>query len=92
MPLGRGEACEVRIDNRSVSRRHAVLHLGPQLRIQDLGSANGTFVRDARSPVDTAGTHPLRQLSRESLEIAIEERVNLGSTTIVVRRATAGPS
>jgi two-component system response regulator AtoC len=83
--LGQGEECEVRIDNRSVSRRHAILHLGPPLRIQDLGSANGTFVRDSQSPTDTAATHPLRRLSRETLELAIGERVNLGSIPIVIR-------
>jgi transcriptional regulator with PAS, ATPase and Fis domain len=85
--LGRGEECEVRIDNRSVSRRHAILHLGPPLRIEDLGSANGTFAHDRRSPTETAGTYPLRRLSRESLEIAVGERVNLGSIPIVIRRA-----
>ncbi len=85
--LGRGEECEVRIDSRSVSRRHAVLHLGPALRIQDLGSANGTFVRDTRSPIDTASTHPLRKLSKEIIEIAVGERVSLGSIPIVIRRA-----
>ena len=87
--LGRGDDCDVRIDSRSVSRRHAILHLGAALRIQDLGSANGTFVRDARSPVDTSATYPLRRLSRETLDIAIGERVNLGSIPIVVRRAAA---
>jgi DNA-binding NtrC family response regulator len=87
--LGRGEECDVRIDNRSVSRQHAILHLGSVLRIQDLGSANGTFVRDTRSSTDTAGTHLLRKLSKETLEIAIGERVNLGSIPIMVRRVAA---
>jgi two-component system response regulator AtoC len=90
--LGRGEGCEVRIDNRSVSRRHAILHLGSPLRIQDLGSANGTFVRDGRSPIDTASTHPLRKLSKEIVEIAVGERVNLGSISLVVRRAAPAPT
>jgi two-component system, NtrC family, response regulator AtoC len=85
--LGRGEECEVRIDSRSVSRRHAVLHLGPPLRIEDLGSANGTFVRDTRLPTDTASTHPLRRLSGESFEISVGERVSLGALPVVVRRA-----
>ena len=84
--LGRGEGCDVRIDSGSVSRRHAVLHLGPPLRIQDLGSANGTFVRDVRPPIDVAATHPLRRLSRESIDLAIGERVTLGSVPILVRR------
>lgn len=85
--IGRSDECDVRIDNRSVSRRHAILHLGPVLRIQDLGSANGTFVRDGRSPTDT--THPLRKLSKETYEIAIGERVNLGPIPIMVRRVAA---
>jgi len=87
--LGRGQGCDVRIDNHSVSRAHAILHLGPTLRIQDLGSVNGTFVRDARSTTDTAATHPLRKLSKDILEIAIGERLNLGSIPIVIRRIAA---
>ncbi len=89
--LGRGEDCQVRIDNRSVSRHHAVLHVGPPLYIQDLGSANGTFVRDARSPLDTAVTQPLRKLSREMVELSVGERLSLGSVPIAVRRAVADP-
>jgi two-component system response regulator AtoC len=87
--LGRGEECDVCIDAHPVSRKHAVLHLDPPLRIQDLGSANGTFVRDTRSAADTASTQPLRKLSRETIEIAIGERVNLGVIPIVVRRAAS---
>jgi len=88
--LGRGDECEVRIDNRSVSRRHAVIHVGEALRLEDLGSANGTFVRDTRSASDTTGTQPLRKLSRESIQITVGERVNLGSVPIVVRWAVGG--
>jgi two-component system response regulator AtoC len=87
--LGRGEDCDVRIDAASVSRRHAVLHVGPPLQVHDLGSANGTFVRDARALIDVAATHPLRRLSREPVEIAVGERVSLGSVPVVVRRAAA---
>ncbi|WP_437809294.1 sigma 54-interacting transcriptional regulator [Sorangium sp. So ce1078] len=87
--LGRDEGCDVRIDDRSVSRRHAVLHVGPRLRIEDLGSANGTFVGEQQLPALTARTHRLRRLSRESAEIGIGERFNLGATTIVVGRAPA---
>src|ERR1051325_5078245 len=86
--IGRGATCNVRIDNPSVSRRHAILHLGPALRIDDLGSENGTVVCDHLSPVDaTTGTHPLRKLAKESSEIAIGERIILGTVWIVVRRA-----
>jgi two-component system response regulator AtoC len=88
--LGRGEECEVRIDSPSVSRRHAVLHLGPRLRIEDLGSANGTFVRDAEMTKDTFSTYPLRRLSSDVLDIAVGERVSLGGLIpLVIRRAAS---
>ena len=43
MVIGRGEGCDVVVDHRSLSRRHAVLRLGPPLTVQDLGSTNGTM-------------------------------------------------
>ena len=48
--IGRGEGSAIRIDDPSVSRSHAVLHVGRQLTIQDLGSANGTMVRGRGRP------------------------------------------
>ncbi len=42
--IGRGEDCDVVLDHPSISRRHASLEIGEQLRIEDLGSANGTFI------------------------------------------------
>jgi transcriptional regulator with GAF, ATPase, and Fis domain len=40
--LGRGRDAGIRLDHSSVSRRHAALHMGVPLEIEDLGSANGT--------------------------------------------------
>ncbi|WP_437544171.1 sigma 54-interacting transcriptional regulator [Sorangium sp. So ce367] len=88
--LGRDEGCDVRIDDRSVSRRHAALHVGPPLRIEDLGSANGTFVGEPQARALTARTHRLRRLSRESAEVGVGERFNLGATTVVVGRTPGG--
>jgi two-component system, NtrC family, response regulator AtoC len=42
--LGRGRDADIRLDHASVSRAHARLHLGVPLRVEDLGSANGTRV------------------------------------------------
>jgi transcriptional regulator with PAS, ATPase and Fis domain len=43
--IGRSRECEVRIDDASVSRKHAVLHVsGDAVTVEDLGSANGTKV------------------------------------------------
>jgi transcriptional regulator of acetoin/glycerol metabolism len=44
LTIGRSSACDVRIDHTSVSRKHAVLHVGATNKIEDAGSANGTKV------------------------------------------------
>jgi two-component system response regulator AtoC len=46
--IGRGAEADVRIDHTSVSRRHAILHLGEPMRVEDLGSSNGTWVEGKR--------------------------------------------
>lgn len=49
--VGRGAAADVALDSPIVSRRHARLFRdGPQLIIEDLDSANGTYVDGARTP------------------------------------------
>src|SRR5262249_34946758 len=46
--LGRGDDCDVRISDQSVSRRHARIELGPNgYFVIDLQSTNGTFVNNA---------------------------------------------
>src|SRR5262245_55974172 len=42
--IGRAPECEVIVDHKAVSRRHAVLRLGATVTVQDLGSQNGTRV------------------------------------------------
>jgi DNA-binding NtrC family response regulator len=47
--VGQSPACEVRLTDRSVSRRHAALErVGLDLRLTDMGSTNGTFVDRVR--------------------------------------------
>src|SRR5271156_6861354 len=48
--LGRSEKSDLRIDDSSITRRHAKLHLAgsERMEIEDLGSVNGTRVRDKR--------------------------------------------
>ena len=45
--IGRGEGCDVRIEHRALSRKHAVLRAGRPATVQDLGSTNGTRVAGA---------------------------------------------
>src|SRR5262245_5076852 len=44
--IGRSRKCEVCVDHESLSRKHAILHIGPTLEIEDCGSRNGTRIGD----------------------------------------------
>ncbi|HZJ64464.1 MAG TPA: FHA domain-containing protein [Kofleriaceae bacterium] len=44
LTIGRSAECDVVVNERSISRRHAVLHIGAELQIEDAGSANGIRV------------------------------------------------
>ena len=48
--IGRSEACNIVVDDGAVSKRHARLRRADdQLALEDLGSANGTFVNGERT-------------------------------------------
>src|SRR5262245_15879264 len=84
--LGRAEGNVIRLDYPAGSRHHAVLHLGPQLRIEDLGCANGTFVRDSKRASPRDETANLLQLVGKSAEIALGDAIVVGAITLVLRR------
>jgi DNA-binding NtrC family response regulator len=44
LAIGRARDAAIRVDDPSISREHAVLHIGARLEIEDAGSANGTYV------------------------------------------------
>ncbi len=97
--LGRSEENDIRIDDSSVSRRHAVLHLGSTLRIEDLGSANGTKLRREKGLPGTVRLVDSPVANGELIEFVVGDAISLGSTIIVVRRvdevaapAGAGPT
>ncbi|HMG54175.1 MAG TPA: sigma 54-interacting transcriptional regulator, partial [Kofleriaceae bacterium] len=71
LTLGRGADCDIAIDDTSVSRLHAVLHVGATLEIEDRGSHNGTRV----------GAHRLADGQRRA--VLPGEVVHLGSATLV---------
>ena len=72
--FGRGKEADVTLDDPLVSRQHARLHVGPTLEVEDLGSANGSQVRETR----------LAAGARVSIQPG--EPVTLGSTVIMVQR------
>ena len=79
--IGRSSNCDVEVEDRSISRRHAILSIGETLTIEDLGSANGTSVRGQRVAFG------------QPTAIAVGELVVLGSVNISLqRRAPPAPA
>lgn len=87
--IGRDEGNDVRIESQSVSRKHAILHVGPPLRIEDVGSKSGTFVLEPPVPVAGGRTNEPRRLTRQTANVDVGDCINLGSVLVVVRRASA---
>ncbi|MFO0637041.1 MAG: sigma 54-interacting transcriptional regulator [Nannocystaceae bacterium] len=79
--IGRASDNLVEIDEPDVSRHHLVLHLGPEVTLEDLGSSNGTRV---------AGV-AIAPGSRMRLDAGVP--VELGSTMLVLqdRAIASGP-
>jgi two-component system response regulator AtoC len=77
--IGRAPSADVPIMEASVSRRQALLHLGPRLTVQDLGSANGTRLGER----ELRGGDPVAVQPGEPIEI--------GGTLLVVAAGAAEP-
>jgi DNA-binding NtrC family response regulator len=80
--IGRSEECDVWIDQPALSRRHALLRVGPPMTVEDLGSINGTRVRGRKLE------------GSEHAPLAPGDSIDLGAVTLVVQRmakATARP-
>ena len=80
MVIGRSTSCDVHLDDPMASRRHARLYLGESAAVEDLGSANGTRVRDA-----LIAPHTLTS-------IAPGEIIGIGSTLLVMQQTRHGSS
>ncbi|WP_437675998.1 sigma 54-interacting transcriptional regulator [Sorangium sp. So ce131] len=86
--LGRDEDADVCVPDSSVSRRHAVLHLGPPLRVEDLGSSNGTRVRTRHSNSATERLIDVgkgKPASAGSVELSPGDVIYLGAARVVLR-------
>jgi DNA-binding NtrC family response regulator len=79
LTIGRGETNVVRVDDPMASRAHACLHVGERMYIEDVGSVNGTRVKD-------------QQLKPgERVEISVGDTVTIGSSVLIVQRRSARP-
>jgi predicted component of type VI protein secretion system len=66
--IGRGSQCEIVIPGTHLSRQHAEFELhDSQLKIRDLGSANGSFVNDAK----IAAHQPVRLVPGDRLRFDV---------------------
>jgi DNA-binding NtrC family response regulator len=70
--LGRDSDCDVPLAHEKISRRHARLHLGDDVLVEDLGSTNG--IRVAGRKLDKG----------EKIELPIGESLRLGPYTAIV--------
>jgi DNA-binding NtrC family response regulator len=77
LTIGRSTSCDVRIDHASVSRKHAILHLGAVPRVEDAGSQNGTRVAGRAAP------------SGAPIPIAPGEVIELGQVVLVIQGGDA---
>lgn len=94
--IGRSRTCEVAVNDTGISRKHAVLHVGDSVRLEDLGSANGTRIATAHAELladgDTQGTelgalHRLAPGSTADLDVGTA--FQLGGTVFVVEQEEA---
>src|SRR4051812_33269935 len=77
--IGRAETADVRIDDLQASRSHARLTIGDVLFVEDLGSINGTRVRD-------------RPIARgEKVTIQSGETIAIGSSVLIVHVRSQRP-
>ncbi len=70
--IGRDPGCELVVDDATVAPRHAVLSMGPTVRIADLGSGLLTSV------------HQHRVLPGHSVEVAPGDILHLGGVILMV--------
>jgi len=74
--VGRGADCNVRLEEPSVSRRHAELQVdGAQAAVTDLGSSNGTLV-NGRPLTGRAPLAPGDRLALGNLHLVVESTEN----------------
>jgi DNA-binding NtrC family response regulator len=78
--LGRSDKADILLDDPSISRKHAVLHVGPRIELEDLGSANGTRV--AGRPLEASKRTP----------VAPGDWIELGEVIVVIQPRVAAPA
>ncbi|MEO8701496.1 MAG: sigma 54-interacting transcriptional regulator [Kofleriaceae bacterium] len=88
LTVGRTAECEIVLDDRMVSRRHAVLRGRATLEVEDLGSHNGTVVvmhqASGHGETLTARSASVRLEPGVPVEVGVESMIQIGSASITV--------
>jgi DNA-binding NtrC family response regulator len=78
--IGRSGDCDLSLEDSTISRRHAVLHLG-SLELEELGSKNGSWLFD--QPSDHRSDDPLEALNGPSVKLEAGRRYPLGLASVM---------
>ena len=71
--IGRDEDASIRLTDPLASRHHVKLYIGENIEVEDLGSSNGTRVREQTIP------------PHERIQVAPGESISVGSTVLMVQ-------
>src|SRR4051794_23086357 len=75
LTIGRDDDADVGVNDPRASRHHARLHIGARFELEDLGSANGTRVRDQRlQPRASAPLEPGDPVAIGDTVLSVERR------------------
>jgi two-component system response regulator AtoC len=89
LSIGRAEENDISIPHPSISRKHAILHVGSSVWVEDLGSANGTFVTAASQPRPpdsrTTGLAMERVPTGQLVTVRAGQGLMLGSKLFTIR-------
>jgi pSer/pThr/pTyr-binding forkhead associated (FHA) protein len=87
--VGREATCDVVVEDKSVSRKHAVIeHRGEGWTVVDQGSANGTFVNGQK--VAEAELHDGHELRLGMVNFRVEIEAGLEGTLLMAAPETSG--
>ncbi|HXB56370.1 MAG TPA: FHA domain-containing protein [Vicinamibacteria bacterium] len=87
--VGREATCDVVVEDKSVSRKHAVIeHRGEGWTVVDQGSANGTFVNGQK--VAEAELHDGHELRLGMVNFRVEIEAGLMGTVLMTTPETSG--
>lgn len=96
LTLGRGDGCELRIDDQQLSRRHLdVKYLGEgRWAVGDLGSHNGTFVSGVQISGESVhvGEIVIVRAGNASVLLLLSDISAFMSGTVIVTDRVAGPT